>query len=171
MTSDGSSTYLYDVENRLVRVTGGGRTTNLYYDPLGRLYRMVDTQSGETGFLHDGNALVIEYNAASGTILRRHVYGSNLDADDPLLTYEGSVQTSTARRYLHADPRGSIVAVADWRGVLSETNSYDAYGIPDTATGDDIATKGRFRYTGQVWLPEIGLGFGQRPQRCRRLRY
>ncbi|MEP6092037.1 MAG: RHS repeat-associated core domain-containing protein [Erythrobacter sp.] len=36
-------------------------------------------------------------------------------------------------------------------------NSYDEYGIPDTASGDDIATKGRFRYTGQAWIPELGM--------------
>ncbi|KEO89200.1 hypothetical protein EH31_14300 [Erythrobacter longus] len=47
----------------------------------------------------------------------------------------------------------------------------DEYGIPDTATnGNDIATKGRFRYSAprskcrghfekqaQAWLPELGL--------------
>lgn len=36
-------------------------------------------------------------------------------------------------------------------------NTYDEYGIPDTATGNDIATKGRFRYTGQAWIPELGM--------------
>jgi hypothetical protein len=57
---------------------------------------------------------------------------------DPLIWYEGATQTSTPRRYLHSDLRGSIVAVTDH-------------------TGNDIATKGRFCYTGQAWIPELGM--------------
>jgi RHS repeat-associated protein len=74
-----------------------------------------------------------------------------------LIWYEGATQTSTLRRYLHADPRGSIVAVTDHTGNRIAVNTYDEYGIPDTATGNDIATKGRFRYTGQAWIPELGM--------------
>ena len=58
---------------------------------------------------------------------------------------------------MHADPRGSIVAVTDYLGNSIATNTYDEYGIPDTASGNDIATKGRFRYTGQAWIPELEM--------------
>jgi hypothetical protein len=37
LTSDGASSFVYDVENRLVSRTGAA-TANLRYDPLGRLY-------------------------------------------------------------------------------------------------------------------------------------
>ncbi|AXK43550.1 RHS repeat-associated core domain-containing protein [Erythrobacter aureus] len=47
--------------------------------------------------------------------------------------------------------------VTNYQGAPLHTNSYDEYGIPDTASGDDIATKGRFRYTGQAWIPELGM--------------
>ena len=63
----------------------------------------------------------------------------------------------TGTRFFHADPRGSIVALADCWGNNQAINSYDEFGIPDTATGNDIATKGRFRYTGQAWIPELGM--------------
>lgn len=63
----------------------------------------------------------------------------------------------TGTRFLYADPRGSIVALADCWGNNQAINSYDEFGIPDTATGNDIATKGRFRYTGQAWIPELGM--------------
>ncbi len=66
-----------------------------------------------------------------------------------------------------ADARGSIVAVTNHVGTEQHINTYDGvaderaqrgqYGIPDKATGDDIATKGRFRYTGQTWLPELEM--------------
>ncbi len=171
LTADADYAYLYDVENRLVLMRSrmgtscpvnysGTIMASLTYDPLGRLYEVIEyvngVSQGPAIFLHDGNALVAEYNS-SGGMLRRHVHGSNIEADDPLITYEGGVQASSARRYLHADPRGSIVAVTDYRGTSIATNTYDAYGIPDTASGNDIATKGRFRYTGQVWLPELGM--------------
>ena len=80
-------------------------------------------------------------------------------ADDPLFLFERDTPTSSVwhLRSLHADPRGSIIALADWGGNRYQTNTYDEYGIPDTASGNDIATKGRFRYTGQAWIPELGM--------------
>jgi RHS repeat-associated protein len=59
-----------------------------------------------------------------------------------------------ARRYLYPDERGSIVSVTDQNGVATAINSYDEYGIPNSA---DIVDRGRFRYTGQAWLPELGM--------------
>jgi RHS repeat-associated protein len=52
---------------------------------------------------------------------------------------------------LHSDERGSIVAVSDSSGAVISTNSYDEYGIPGSAN------IGRFQYTGQIWLPELGV--------------
>jgi RHS repeat-associated protein len=170
LTADGTSVYLYDVENRLVeRRAQGSANTNcaalsytgalevrLHYDPLGRLYQVSGGSLGTQRFLYDGNALIGEYNSA-GILRRRYVHGSSMDADDPLIVYEGAGVSDASRRYLHADPRGSIVMVTNYQGTPLHTNSYDEYGIPDTASGDDIATKGRFRYTGQVWIPELGM--------------
>jgi RHS repeat-associated protein len=62
----------------------------------------------------------------------------------------------SARRYLYADERGSIVAVTNGNGTKLEVNAYDEYGLPDSSL-NDIATKGRFRYTGQAWIPELGM--------------
>ena len=170
LTADGLSVYLYDVENRLVekRVQGAGNTNcaalsytgalqaELRYDPTGRLYQVTGGTLGTQRFAYDGNAMIAEYNA-SGVMLRRYVHGSNIDADDPLIVYESAAVSDAARRYLHADPRGSVVAVTNNQGTSIATNSYDEYGIPDSASGADIASKGRFRYTGQAWLPELGM--------------
>ena len=49
------------------------------------------------------------------------------------------------------DHQGSVVSVADASGHPIEVNSYDEYGIP---TGSNI---GRFQYTGQAWIPELGM--------------
>jgi RHS repeat-associated protein len=162
--------YLYDAENRLVerRAQGTGNTNcgalsyagasqaQLFYDPTGRLYQVSVGSTVQQRFVYDGNAMIAEYNV-TGAMMRRYVHGSNAEADDPLVWYEGATQTSTLRRYLHTDPRGSIVAVTDHTGNRIATNTYDEYGIPDTATGNDIVTKGRFRYTGQAWIPQLGM--------------
>ncbi|MBQ1497627.1 MAG: RHS repeat-associated core domain-containing protein, partial [Sphingomonas sp.] len=50
-----------------------------------------------------------------------------------------------------ADYQGSIIAVADASGTVTRVNSYDEYGVPGTANG------GRFQYTGQAWIPELGM--------------
>ncbi|MEG3155128.1 RHS repeat-associated core domain-containing protein, partial [Sphingomonas sp. RB1R13] len=74
------------------------------------------------------------------------VHGSNAAADDPLVWYSG-----TSTRWLHANHQGSIVAVTDGSGAGTTLNSYDEYGIPGSAN------QGRFQYTGQAWLAELGM--------------
>jgi RHS repeat-associated protein len=143
LTSDGSRTFLYDVENRMVSTSAGA---TLSYDPLGRLFQITASGGAITRFLYDGDALVAEYDAA-GAMLRRHVH--NVGADVPLATYEGSDLTTL--RHLYADHQGSIVALGDAAGITVAVNAYDEYGIPGAANA------GRFQYTGQAWLPEIGM--------------
>jgi len=147
LTSDGSNTYVYDVENRLVGVSGDHNAT-LAYDPLGRLYDVA--AAAATRFLYDGDALVAEYDGA-GTMRQRYVHGSDAGADDPMIWYTGPSIAGTIH-WLHADERGSIVAAAGNSGALAGTpDSYDEWGIPAASN------TGRFQYTGQVWLPEIGM--------------
>jgi RHS repeat-associated protein len=145
LTSDGTRTYAYDSENRLVSAASGGTTATLVYDPLGRLFQIA-RGALSTQFLHDGDELVAEYNAG-GTLLRRYVHGDGYD--DPLFSFEGTGLTQP--RFPHADGHGSIVGVAGPSGAIQAINNYDEYGIPGAGNS------GRFQYTGQAWLPELGL--------------
>ncbi len=144
LTSGGGDAYAYDVENRLVTATGNHSAT-LTWDPLGRLFRVASSGTTRT-FLYDGDALVAEYDAA-GALTRRHIH--SVGADVPVVTYEGVSLSSP--RYLFADHQGSIVARADANGLVTELNRYDEYGIPGSTN------TGTFQYTGQVWLPELGM--------------
>lgn len=125
-------------------VDSSGNVTNptLSYDPNGRLFQV----SGATQFLYDGDALVAEYGPA-GNLLKRYVHGSGVD--EPLVWYEGAGLGD--RRYLLADHHGSNVLVTDANGSKLYLNSYDPWGIPGSNNN------GRFQYTGQIWLPELGL--------------
>jgi len=142
LTSDGTTDYVYDVENRLVAASNG---VTLDYDPAGRLWRMTST-TATVRFLYDGDALVEERDG-SGNLLRRYVHGTQ--EDDPLVWYEGAGISD--QRSLQADHQGSIVSVALAVGTLHTVNSYDEYGLPGSAND------GRFQYTGQAWLPALGL--------------
>jgi RHS repeat-associated protein len=70
-------------------------------------------------------------------------------ADDPLVWYEGP--TTANPQYLFADHQGSIVARTKAAGGVDSVNAYDEYGIPNATNS------GRFQYTGQAWLPELGM--------------
>jgi len=143
LTGDGTSAFAYDVENRLVSRSGG---LGIAYDPNGRLWQTSGGATGTTRYLYDGDELVIEYDG-SGNVLRRYVHGSS--ADDPMLWYEGSGLTD--RRSLQIDHQGSVVSVADASGNALTIDSYDEYGIPSASN------IGRFQYTGQAWLPDLGM--------------
>lgn len=89
----------------------------------------------------------LELSANSGAVLRRYVTGPGVD--ETVVWYEGAGLND--RRWLHTDERGSVVAVSAASGSAMAINTYDEFGIP--ASGN----VGRFQYTGQAWMPEIGM--------------
>jgi RHS repeat-associated protein len=143
LQSDGTRTFTYDVENRLLSEVGGAGLT-LSYDPLGRLSQTT-SGSAVTQFLYDGDRLVGEYSS-TGTVLRRYVHGPGVD--DPVVWYEGAALTD--RRWIHSDERGSVIATTDGTGAAT-IYTYGPYGEPTSWTGS------RFRYTGQIAFPEAQL--------------
>jgi RHS repeat-associated protein len=136
--------YTYDVENRLVAASGG---VQLGYDPLGRLAWTTGSPNF-TSFLYDGDNLVAEYDYG-GAVTERYVHGPG--ADEPWLWYHGATVDHASLRLPFADAQGSIVATSTYLGAMLSINRYDEYGIP-AATNS-----GRFQYTGQTWLAELGL--------------
>lgn len=141
LTNSGSSVYGYTSENRLATAPGGYFMT---YDPLGR-YHWIANGGPLVWMQYDGDN-IIEERDGSG-VVRRYVYGPG--EDEPLVWYEGS--GTSDRRWLHADERGSVVAVSNASGTAIAINSYDEYGIPASTN------MGRFQYTGQAWIPELGM--------------
>jgi len=141
LQSDGVATFGHDPDNQLRNASTGG---SLDYDPTGRL-RSASLGGSTTQFLYDGLNLSAEYNT-SGSLLRRYIPGPGLD--EPLAWYEGSGTSN--RNWYAADERGSVVAVINDAGAAAGINTYDEYGVP--AAGN----MGRYQYTGQTWLYEVG---------------
>ena len=140
LNSSGGTSYTYTSGNRL---TYAGSNT-YYTNSLDQMDYI-----GPEGMLlgHDGEENVVELNLSGGSIARRYVFGAGTDA--PLVWYEGS--GTSDRHWLVADERGSIVAVTNSSGVATAINTYDEYGIPGTGN------VGRFQYTGQAWIPSLGM--------------
>jgi RHS repeat-associated protein len=90
--------------------------------------------------------MVAEYDAA-GAMQVRYVHG--LGADDPIGSYAGAGMSD--RRQYFSDHQGSFMMVADGNGWPLATNGYDSWGIPNPSN------VGRFGYTGQIWIPELGM--------------
>lgn len=140
-SAGGSATYLFDTRNQLYTTGSGG----LFYRPPTGLLSQIVSGSTNEALAYAGDKLTTEM--AGATIVRRYVYGPG--SDEPLIWYEGS--GTADRRFLHADERGSVIAVTDSSGNVTAINTYDEYGIP----GSD--NQGRFQYTGQKWIPELGM--------------
>jgi len=159
LTADGTSVYKYDAENRLIekrsQVGGACPVTNytgtlqasLTYDPMGRLWQVTGTSTNNR-YLYDGDELVAEYDFA-GTMANRYVHSDNVD--DPVVLYGSAAVGAANRIYLMPDERGSIAGLFYDNGSIYAKNVYDEYGIPGQFN------QGRFQYTGQIWLPELGM--------------
>jgi RHS repeat-associated protein len=140
-SSDGSTIFGYNVQNQLTSASTGA---TLGYDPAGRLSQV--SASAATRFLYDGAAIAAEYSA-SGALLRRYVPGPGVD--EPVAWYEGA--GTSDRRWLATDERGSVVAVTNASGAASAINTYDEYGAPGAGN------VGRYQYTGQTFVSELGV--------------
>ena len=159
-TSDGITNWTYDNNNRLVEavdVATGTEKTVVRYDPLGRMYEVVydaDTTTGGTNstrrLYYDGHDLVLEYDA-NGAMLHRYVHGVS-GGDDPLVQWNGSSASLGGAQYLYADMSGSIVGIYNRSGTAIKINAYDEFGVRSASSNG-----GRFQYTGQQYVPELGL--------------
>ena len=158
LTSSGATAYSYTSENRMA----GAGPVQMLYDAAGRLAN-INNAGTERNFDYAGSQLILERDTSAGLygVLRRYVYGPG--EDEPLVWYEGAGITD--KRYLHADERGSVIAVTNASGTVTATNSYDDHGIPSAGVAGaapvlgrfDAGGLGRFGYTGQAWLGEVGM--------------
>ncbi len=149
LANSGSTAYSYTSENRLAAATGG---PYIAYEPSGNQILQYYTGAGvDTRFGWDGDRINLEIGISGNTvaILRRYVPGPG--TDETVMWYEGAGLTD--RRWLHSDERGSVIAVSNGAGNVLGINRYDEYGIPQANN------VGRFGYTGQAWLPEIGMNY------------
>lgn len=143
LTGDGTNSYTFDAKNRLIAASTTSGSANYDYDAFDRRVAKI-VGAITTKFLLDGIMEIAEYDGAD-TLLRRYVYGPGITA--PI----AEIDSSGAKKFLHGDAIGSIVAVTDDLGAVAHRYGYGPFGEITNLTG------AAFRYTGQRLDPETGL--------------
>ena len=144
LASDGTNTYAYDAENRLISATTPEHSATYTYDPFGR--RTAKTVDGATtAYLYDGDQVIVEYDGA-GQMQRRYVYGPRIDEPVCMIT-PGDVY------YYHFDGLGSVIALSNDTGNIVETYAYNPYGEVDQPS----SVGNPYLYTGREYDSETGL--------------
>jgi RHS repeat-associated protein len=140
----GSRTYDWDAENRLVAVKDNGTTLVSYvYDGRGRRFQKIAGGVTRT-FLYDGAQLAEERLSSGGTI--KYFDGPGIDQHLARQDQAGVVS------YYASDHLGSVGDVTDSAGGVVVTRRYDPWGTLLAGS----ATAG-YAYTGRDWEPETGL--------------
>lgn len=144
LTCDGSHTYTFDFENRLVAVDNGA-TATYAYDALGRRIRR-EVGGVVTLFYFDGFREIEERDVA-GNVTATYVFGTWID-DILQMKRGGDVY------FYHSNSLGSVVALTNAAGEVVERYEYEGFGavhflnpgfgeIPATAVGNEVLFTGR----------------------------
>ena len=78
-------------------------------------------------------------------------YAHWIGADVPAVEYDYTDPGAPRLRHLFPNHQGTIVAATGPGAALDYRNTYDEWGMPGTTN------QGRFQYTGQAYLAELGL--------------
>src|SRR5205823_6017006 len=132
--SSGTTSYVWDFENRLTSVTlPAGTSVTFSYDPFGNRIK-----KGSSIYIYGGANLIQESDSA-GNLVARYVQGPGID--QPLVAYRGSTT-----EFYEADGLGSVTSLTTTTGALNQTYVFDSFGKTTSTTGTFIQP---FRYTGR----------------------
>ncbi len=156
LSKSGEATYVWDLEDRLIRVElGDGTIVTHVYDVDGNRVRTESTPPGGptavTDFLVDTTrslSHVVAESDATGDLLAYYVRG------DDLL----SVIRTGEQRYYHADGLGSIRFLADESGAVTDSYEYTAFGELLVHSGSDLQP---YRFAGEPYDPNSGFYYNR----------
>ena len=147
------TSYLYDIENRLVRVEDGAGTViaQYYYDPFGR--RLWKEVSGtRTCFFYSEEGLIGEYTS-SGSQVRAYGYRpGSLWTTDPLFMKAGSQYY-----FYHNDHLGTPQKMTDINGAVVWSARYDSFGKAGIDAASTVTNN--LRLPGQYYDEESGMHY------------
>ncbi len=163
MTYDGTHTYVYDAQNRLIAVSDASATYE--FDHAGR--RISKTVSGvKTVYVYSGAHVIAEYmdldSGGTGTpddLARRYVYGPGMDRPVAMIDFTTG---SALWYYYHQDALGNVVALSNNSGNLVESYEYTPFGTPTmyNVAGTAIPSSvigNPYMFTGRRYDAESGL--------------
>ena len=145
LTYDGTFTYAYDPQGRLLSITEGGTGVASYtWDGRGRRRSSTIGGTGVVYVTDADNRDVLEYNTATGAVERWYAYGQGPNA----VLSQMNVAAGT-RETLIPDIQGSIIGMLDSGSGTLTTAGNQPYG-------ESASLLGTFRFTGQRLDPETG---------------
>lgn len=125
LTSDGTRSFQWDAEDRLVAIVNGTNRSEFTYDGIGRYARIVEksgtTVTSDTRYLWIGSVLKEQRDAAGTTVKKRY--------------YWYGVQDSGANYFYAKDHLGSIREMTDSTGTVQVRYNYDSFGRRTVQTG------------------------------------
>ena len=142
INSCGTTTYSWDVRNRLIGIIGfkpdcSALTASFGYDALGR--RIEKTINGvTTQYVYDGLDIIQEKQ--SGAVTANYIRTMNIDEPMARIKADGTV------RYYQTDALGSVIALTDGTGAVKTTYAYDPFG--NTTVSGEVSDN-PFQYTGR----------------------
>jgi RHS repeat-associated protein len=154
---------VYDFEDRLIiRHRADLSTINLAYDADGLRIRKTLLNSSSalvssTSYLvctnnHTGYAQVLEERTttATGTTFKTYTYGHDLLS----VTTPSSLP---ATRYFLYDGGGSVRALADESGAITDRYTYDAFGVLISSPAEGSPAAAGYLYRGEQYDSDLGL--------------
>ena len=127
MTSDGTRTFEWDAENRLVALIDGSHTSEFIYDGLHRRVRIVERENSivatEQTFVWVGNDIAEARSASGATIAWR--------------IFRHGVEQNSSDFYFSRDHLMSIREVTDSSGGVRDRYEYDPFCKTSTIAGND----------------------------------
>jgi RHS repeat-associated protein len=133
-----TTTFEHDFEDRLVRQSSAGGTVQHVYDGGG--YRIAREEDGRlTRYVLDrGRSMshVLCEADREGNISAFYIHGPEIVA---------RIGADGSRRYYHTDSVGSVVALTDGSGAITDRYAYEPFGLP---AGREGSTPNPFTYAG-----------------------
>ncbi len=166
LTDSSKGKFAYDAENRLVEsIAPNGSVVSYGYDGLGRRFQKSSGTATER-YLSAGDHEIADYDQ-NGQVLRRYIHGAK--TDQLLAIVQGGSSNPTTANYLyaHQNQQGSVIAVSNSAGNVTDQNifAYDPFGqtiganqdIPILYTGRRLDREtGLYYYRARYYDPEIG---------------
>jgi RHS repeat-associated protein len=145
LLSDGTNTYQWDAENRLIQINypGSGNYSTFSYDALYRLVKIVENVASNVSSTK-------QFVCGDGSMSEsRNADGSSLNQ------YFGLGQTISGSNYFYSiDSSGSIKEITNASGSIQSTYCYGPYGQKLSNQG---SLNGDFQYAGYYWHEPSGL--------------
>jgi RHS repeat-associated protein len=147
-TGIGTNIYTYDFEDRLVQCSLANTSNTFIYDGLGnRLACTVNGQARHFGLDRMGALTqVLTETDTNNSPVAYYVYGLGLAQR---ISFGGTVAT------YHFNIQGSVVALTDSGGKITDSYAFDSFGVLANADGDSPQP---FRYLGRYGIIDDSTG-------------